>query len=109
MHFGKVGKIEEKGLERTDASRGAMAMVFSQRISVIGNFIEWKNCGDKWNSPKLEQAKTKYSGLALAREFITITCVLLETQRQAEWEKFRMKKMKRFFLDADGRGKLEVG
>lgn len=66
MHFGKVGKIEEKELERElMPPEGAMAMVFSQRISVIGSFIEWKNCGDKWNSPRLEQAKTKYSGLAL--------------------------------------------
>lgn len=38
---------------------------------------------------QVRQAKAIYSELALARESDTVTCILAETQRQAEeWENF---------------------
>jgi hypothetical protein len=38
----------------------------------------------------MKKTKTVYSDLAMARESDSITCILVETQRQAEeWENFR--------------------
>ena len=44
---------------------------------------------------QMRKAKAFYSEFATARKLVTITCVLAETERQAEeWESFTMVKWK---------------
>ena len=44
----------------------------------------------------MNKEKAIHSELVIAKELTTITCVLVETQRQAEeWGSFRMKKKER--------------